>query len=226
MKSTATVLAFGVAIFTALACTASYAQSGPIACGSLENSYGPFDYRTENGHKLAIVEQYHFTPNIQSLVRGNSASLGAELDYTLKASPNHHRALMTMVRLGEKLKSPQPAGAQYSVECYFERALRFKPDDSTARLIYATYLSRNGRVPDATLQLEAATKAAGDNPFTHYNIGRMYFDIKNYDRSLEQAHKAYGLGFSQSTLRDQLKSVGRWTEPQASPALEPAPGTE
>jgi hypothetical protein len=69
--------------------------------------------------------------------------------------------------------------------------------------------------------LEAATKTAGDNPFTHYNIGRIYFDIKNYDRSLEQAHKAYGLGFSQPTLRDQLKSVGRWTEPQASPPQGP-----
>jgi tetratricopeptide (TPR) repeat protein len=206
---------------TLLACTAGYAQTGPSGCGSLENSYGPFDYRADTGNKLRIVEQYHFTPNIQSLVSGNSASVGAELDYTLKASPNHHRALMAMIRLGEKLKSPQPVGAQYSVECYFERALRFKPDDSTARMIYATFLSRNGRLADATLQLEAATKTAGDNPFTHYNIGRIYFDIRNYDRSLEQAHKAYGLGFSQPTLRDQLKSVGRWTEPQASPPQGP-----
>jgi hypothetical protein len=73
--------------------------------------------------------------------------------------------------------------------------------------------------------LEAAAKTAGDNPFTHYNIGRIYFDIKNYDRSLEQAHLAYGLGFSQPTLRNQLKSVGRWTEPQASPTQVPAQAT-
>jgi hypothetical protein len=212
-------------VLTVLACTAGYAQTGPTGCGSLENSYGPFDYRSDTGNKLRIVEQYHFTPNIQSLVSGNSASIGAELDYTLKASPNHHRALMTMIRLGEKLKSPQPVGAQYSVECYFERALRFKPDDSTARMIYATFLSRNGRVADATLQLEAAAKTAGDNPFTHYNIGRIYFDIKNYDRSLEQAHKAYGLGFAQTTLRDQLKGVGRWTEPQESAVQGPVQAT-
>lgn len=222
-----TVKARGLAAWacTLLACTVGYAQTGPSGCGSLENSYGPFDYRTDAANKLRIVEQYHFTPNIQSLVSGNSASVGAELDYTLKASPNHHRALMAMIRLGEKLKSPQPTGAQYSVECYFERALRFKPDDSTARMIYATYLSRNNRMADATIQLETSAKTATDNPFTHYNIGRIYFDIKNYDRALEHAHKAYGLGFSQPTLRDQLKSVGRWTDPQASPPQEPTQTT-
>jgi uncharacterized protein (TIGR02996 family) len=209
-------------LITFITCATAAAQTGPSGCGSLENSYGPFDYRTESANKLKIVEQYHFTPNIQSLVSGNSASVGSELDYTLKASPNHHRALMAMMRLGEKQKSPQPVGAPYSVECYFERALRFRPDDSTARMIYATFLARNGRGPEATLQLEVAAKAAGDNPFTHYNIGRIYFDIKNYERSLEEAHKAYGLGFAQSTLRDQLKSVGKWTEPEQAAAPEPA----
>lgn len=206
-----------------LNCTLAFSQAGPSGCGSLENSYGPFDYRTESGAKLKIVEEYHFTPNIQSLVSGNSASLGSELDYTLKASPNHHRALMTMMRLGEKTKSPQPVGAHYSVECYFERALRFRPDDSTARMIYATFLAKNKREPEAIQQLETAEKAAGDNAFTHYNIGRIYFDIKNYDRSLEQAHKAYALGFTQSTLRDQLKNAGKWKEPEPESAPAPTP---
>lgn len=214
-------LASGLA--TLLTCTLAFGQTGPSGCGSLENSYGPFDYRAESGAKLKIVEQYHFTPNIQSLVSGNSASLGSELDYTLKASPNHHRALMTMMRLGEKTKSPQPVGAQYSVECYFERALRFRPDDSTARMIYATFLAKKKREPEAIQQLETAEKAAGDNAFTHYNIGRIYFDIKNYDRALEQAHKAYALGFAQSTLRDQLKDVGKWKEPEPELTPEPPP---
>lgn len=216
------VLATG--LIALLTCTPAFSQAGPSGCGSLENSYGPFDYRTD-GTKLKVVEQHHFTPSIQSLVSGNSGSLGSELDYTLKASPNHHRALMTMMRLGEKVKSPQPSGAQYSVECYFERALRFRPDDTTARMIYATFLAKNMRQAEATQQLETAEKTAGDNAYTYYNIGRIYFDIKNYDRALEQAHKAYALGFAQSTLRDQLKSVGRWTEPRTSPAQEPEQAT-
>lgn len=217
------VMALAGWLITLITCAAASAQTGPSGCGSLDNSYGPFDYRAESANKLKIVEQYHFTPNIESLVSGNSASVGAELDYTLKASPNHHRALMAMMRLGEKLKSPQPTGAAYSVECYFDRALRFRPDDSIARMIYATFLARNGREPEATLQLEVAAKAAGDNPFTHYNLGRIYFDIKNYERSLDEAHKAYGLGFAQSTLRDQLKSVGKWKEPEQEAEPEPTP---
>lgn len=197
------------------------AQPSAAACGSIDRGgNGPFDYRTERGQNLKVVESFHFTPNIESLISGNSAPLGAELDFTLRAFPNHHRALMAMVRLGEKLKSPQPPGAPHSVECYFERALRFRPDDSTARMIYATFLAKNGREPETIKQLELAATKAGDNAFTHYNIGLIYFDIKNYDQALAQAHVAYSLGFGQSALRDELKSVGKWKE-QEEKSTEP-----
>lgn len=189
----------------------AFGQANPSSCGPIENGYGPFDYRTQRDN-LKVVEQYHFTPTVESLISGSSGAIGGDLDYTLRASPNHHRALMAMMRLGEKLKSPQPTGARYSVECWFERALRFRPDDSTARMIYATYLAKSGREPETIKQLEIATQSAGDNPFTHNNIGLIYFDIKKYDSALVQAHKAYSLGFGQPTLRDRLKSVGKWKE--------------
>lgn len=198
-------------------CSAVSAQSSPSGCGSLENSYGPYDYRIERDGRLKIVEQYHFTPNVESLVRGNSGSVGGELSYTLRASPNHHRALLAMIRLGEKLKSPHPLGSGYSVECWFERALRFRPDDNTARLIYATFLMKDGRNPEAVRQLEVATATAADNAFTQYNAGLIYFDMKNFDAALIQAHRAYGLGFPQPGLRDQLQSVGKWKEPTELP---------
>lgn len=207
-----TFLLAGVSIVFAFSGEVS-AQPSAAGCGALDNgSNGPFDYRTERGSGLKTVEQFHFTPNIENLIGGNSAPLGAELDYTLRAFPNHHRALMAMMRLGEKLKSPQPAKAAHSVECYFERALRFRPDDSTARMIYATFLAKYGRGPEAIKQLEIATAAAGDNAYTHYNIGLIYFDIKDYDQALAQAHRAYGLGFVQPQLRDQLKNAGKWKE--------------
>lgn len=193
------------------------AQESASGCGSLENQYGPFDYRTQKS-KLDIVERFHFTPRVESLVGGQSTgSIAGDLDYTLRAFPNHHRALMAMVRLGEKVKTPQPIGATYSVECYFERALRFHPDDTTARMIYATYLSKIGRVKDAISQLETVSVSAEDNPFTHYNMGLIYFDLHQYDQALAQAHLAYGLGFTQTALRDELQRVGKWTEPQPAP---------
>lgn len=198
-----------------------HAQTGDSACGSLANGYGPYDYRTDKP-KLGIVERYHFTPAVETLIRGSTNVLpGPDLDYTLRASPNHHRALMSMMRYGEKMKSPQPQGAGYSVECYFERAVRFRPDDTIARMLYATFLSKNARTPEAIRQLELATVAAADNGFSHYNIGLIYFDLKKYDKALLQAHKAISLGFLQPALRDQLQSVGQWTEPAVQPLVVP-----
>lgn len=203
----------------------AYAQT-VTACGSLSQGtggYGPYDYRTDKS-KLPIVEGAHFTPAVESLVRGNSAVLpGGDLDYTLRAIPNHHRALMAMMRYGEKMKSPQPQGTRYSVECYFDRALRFRPDDTIVRMIYATFLSKSARVSEAIQQLEQAGASAGNNAFSHYNIGLVYFDLKYYDKALVQAHKAIALGFIQTGLSDRLRSVGKWTVPAPNSEATPAP---
>jgi len=193
------------------------AQTANSACGSLDNgNNGPFDYLVERGRRLSTVEEFHFTPGVESLIRGQSGSVGQDLDYTLSAFPNHHRALMAIMRLGEKTKSSQPPGARYTVECYFQRAIRLRRDDTIARMIYATFLAKASRAQDAVTQLEVATTAAADNPFSHNNIGLVYFDLKEYDKALRQAHKAISLGFVQTTLREQLTRVGKWSEPAAT----------
>lgn len=213
-----------IANFTATAVFAQVAQSN---CGDprqhRSGQFGPYDYRTDKS-KLGIVEDYHFTPAVEALVRGSTSVLpGPDLSYTLGVFPNHHRALLAMVRYGEKMKSPQPPGARYSVNCYFERALRFRPNDAIVRMIYAKHLSKTARKPEAIQQLEQATVFAKDNAFSHYNIGLMYFDLKDYDRALRQAHKAIQLGFPETALRDELQSAGKWTEPPGKPVI--APGT-
>ena len=207
----------------ALACCAasasSWAQSG---CGPLQNAFGPFDYRIEKGNSLHLVESAHFTAPVEALIKGNAGYLGQDLDYTLRAFPNHHRALMSMMRYWEKTKSPQPSDLRYSIECYFQRALQFKPDDTTARLIYATLLGKQSRQAEAVQQVDTAEKYAKDNAFTHYNVGLVYFDLKQYDKSLAQAHIASEMGFSQTGLRDQLQAIGKWKEPSPKPTSDPA----
>lgn len=199
------------------------AQAAPSACGALQNGYGPLDYRTDRGPKLSIVEEYHFTPEVEALVRGATAPLGGDLDYTLRAYPNHHRALISMMRLGEKTKSAVPPSAKYSVECYFDRAIRFRRDDATVRMIYAMYLYSKARAPDAVRQLEVATELASDNPFTHYNIGLVFLDNRDYQRALVQAHRSSELGFTRTELKDRLVAAGKWVEPAAkAAAAEPA----
>ena len=210
-------------IFTLMASFSALAQNNALACGDLKTHYGPFDYRTDRD-KLEIVEQYHFTPEVEALIRGrSSAKLGEDLAYTLSAFPNHHRALMSVMRYGQKLKTPQPEDIPYSVECYFLRALRFRPDDTVARMIYATFLSTNGRSAEALRELAQVGKMAGDNSFTYYNLGLIYLDMKEYEKALTQAHKAMALGFNRTGLRDKLMGAGKWREPEKSPT--PAAGS-
>jgi hypothetical protein len=164
--------------------------------------------------KVAMSERYHFTPKVEALIAGESTQLVAsDLHFMLQNYPNHHRVLVAMVRLGEKEKTPQPRGAPFTIDCYFDRAIRFRRDDVVARMLYANYLAKNSRQADARSQLEAASLLAADNPFTQYNIGLIYLEMKDYDKALAHAHEAYALGFPRSELRDQLKQAGRWKEP-------------
>lgn len=206
-----------VLLLAVLAGGPAFAQTEAVGCGSLENGYGPYDYRTDHS-KLTIVTGAHFTAPVEALIRGNTATRpGGDIDYTLRAIPNHHRALLSMIKLGEKEKTAKPSGSRYSVQCWLERAVSFRPDDAIVRMIYSGFLSSKGNVKDANNQLEFASTYAKDNAFTHYNIGLHYFDLKNYDRALIQAHKAIELGFTHSDLRNQLTAAGKWKEPETAP---------
>lgn len=222
-----------IGLLSALAFPA-FAQPASNICGELGNAYGPYDYRSDRD-KLPIVEGAHFTPEVEALIRGKSSYIGSDLDYTLRAFPNHHRALLSMMKLAERAKNPQPQGARYTIECWFDRAVRFKPDDTIARMFFATYLHKIGREAEASQQVDRAVAVAGDNAFTHHNAGLVYLELKNYDKALQEAHVAYALGFPRPALRDALKAAGKWVEPLAvrdqlksvgrwtDPMSEPAP---
>lgn len=180
-------------------------------CGTLQNAYGPYDYRTDRD-KLPIVDGAHFTPEVEALVRGATGQLGGDLDYTLRAFPNHHRALIAMMRLGERLRTPRAPSAKYDVECYFIRALAFRSGDTTVRMLYAKYLHSDRRKADALQQLSVARKQAGDNAFTHYNVGMLYMDFGETDLALEEAHAALALGFTRTDLRERLVAAGKWVD--------------
>lgn len=192
-------------------------QCGPLREGK---SYGPYDYRYDK-NKLGIVEEFHFQPIVEALIRGRQGGPpGGSLNYTLHAFPNHHRALLALVRYGERTKSLQPEGLKYPIECFFERALRFQEDDNIVRMIYAGFLGKQGRTPDAIKQLDFVLAGSETNALTHYNVGLVYFDIKEYEKALAQAHKALSLGLKQTALQDQLAHIGKWSEP-AEPLVDP-----
>lgn len=201
------------------------AQTNPCGPIFIRNFYGPYDYRTHRG-ALQIVEDFHFTPEIEAGLRGRNGPIGGDINYTLKASPNHHRALITLMQVSRRMKSEQIPGLEWPLECFFDRAIRFQRDDPIVRMLYAQYLTERNRRPDAVKQLDIALEVAGDNPFTHYNIGMLFADAAEWDRALKQAHKAMSLGFPRPELADRLRQAGRWSEPAAAPAsatAAPAP---
>ena len=207
-------------VIGALASPLAAAQQGDPSCGNpFVNGFGPHDYRVEQGQNRKIVEDYHFSTRVESLISGMSSSLGGDIDYTLRAFPNHHRALISMMNLGVKLKNPMPPGAQFSVECYFKRALQFRPDDTIARMIYAKFLATDGRKPEAIRQLEFVVQATKENGFSQYNAGLIYFEMGEFDKALLQAHRALGLGFERpGGLKQQLQKAGKWVDaPPAGP---------
>lgn len=197
------------------------AQMSPEMCGPLTNAYGPYDYRTDK-RQLPIVEGAHFTPEVELLIKGNAGYLGGDLDYTLRAFPNHHRALVSMMRYGEREKALRVPQARYDVECYFVRAVTFKPHDSTARMLFATFLKSKGRQVEALGQLAAAELYVKDNPFSNFNLGLLYFELKDYPNALKFAHKAQALDFPRTDLKDKLIAAGQWSEPPPDVAAEPA----
>ncbi len=193
----------------------SQAVTNPCG-GSFETNdgFGPYDYRV-NKNKLPIVENAHFTPGVEQLFERKTSFFGADIGYTLYRFPNHHRALSAMARLAKRERNDMPRGATYTVECYFERALRFRSDDAVARMLYADFLVQRGRSDDALKQLQVIRKVAGDNAMTHYNLGMIYAEAKQNDFALAEAHKAMALGLKWPGLREKLVKAGAWAEPAA-----------
>ncbi len=196
------------------------AETSDYACGPLQNAYGPYDYRSDKD-KLPIVLGAHFTPDVANLVKGVTGKIGGDIDYTLRAIPNHPAALLAMIRLGEKERTNKPSGARYTVECYLNRAIRFRNDDHMVKIIYASYLAKNGKGNDALKYLNDVADFGEESANLYYNIGLIYLDLKHYDKSLENAHRAYKMGFPLPGLRDRLKKAGKWSEQK--PVVESLP---
>lgn len=202
-------------VFAAAAAAAHGAEDVP-GCGTLKNAYGPFDFRTDKS-KLAIVERFHYAgygPPRSATEYGT----GGNLDYTLRAFPNHHVALTALVGLAfsnRKSKVPYDklVGMNYTIECYLIRAMTFRPDDGVVKMIYALYASKLGKPKQAVQLLEQAKELRPEDANLYYNLGLAYDDLKNYDAALENAHRAYALGFPLPGLRQRLQREGKWRDP-------------
>jgi hypothetical protein len=201
---------------------AAAAQSSQSECPAPSHEFGLLDYRTQKG-ALAAIERVHFTRRVETLVGGaTGARPASDIAYILHRSPNHHRALVSLSKLSQRLTTDQVKDMRYSVTCYFDRAVRYQPEDTVSRLLFAQHLGATGRPELGRQHLAISANYAKDNPLTHYNIGLVAVELKDYARALEHAHIAYAMGVGTTGLRRQLESAGHWADLPAKQSIPTA----
>lgn len=186
-------------------------------CGDIKNAFGPFDFRkaASLAQEYNLVISAHFTPDVEQNIKGNSSYLAGDLDYTLRAWPNHPGALASMSRQGIIEKKLTPNGAKWPVDCYFLRAFQFAPDDGAPHSVYGNHLLAHGKDALAMAEFKRAVELDPENPTINYNAGLAYFKAKDYDKALMHAKKAYALNFPLPGLKNMLVSVGKWDDKPA-----------
>ena len=182
--------------------------------------YGPYDYNKAPANQRQLVEMPHFNDHYQAyLVGKNTARLklsgGIEapasgFSYTLWAFPNHPLALAAMDDLAIKYKSDTPPGAQLRVHCYFQRAVRFVPEDPLVRSLYGYYYARRGKKEEAMGQIAKAEALNSEISSVAVYSAFAYFDIEEFEKSLAAAKRAYQLGYQLPGLRNKLERAGKW----------------
>jgi len=181
-------------------------------CHGGSQGYGPFDYTNpaDVRDKLPIVEHYHFTPEVERLIRGHSGYLLGDLDYTLRAFPNHHRALFALIRYATEPGRQRSGHGKITTppECYLQRALRFQPKDGNLYLLYGLYLHRLKHYPEAETRYRKAVDMMPDNAETHYNLAVLLTDLQRYPEAVAEARTAYRLGYPLSGLKHRLADAG------------------
>jgi tetratricopeptide (TPR) repeat protein len=205
----AILIVWCLSIGSAVSATSLCAMLGP-------NSTDVHDYHDASQQTLlGLVNKAHFGPTIQTLKRGTSSGLiGPDLNYALDVFPNHYKALDVASRLSIKQNTPKVAGARCTVEGWFERAIEFRPKDPFVRMAYGMHLHRLNKTDQAIEQFKLADKFAPDNANLAYNLGLLYFDLKQYDKAMTFAEKAYTADFPLDGLKKKLKQVGKWVEPK------------
>ncbi len=161
--------------------------------------------------RLKTVEKNHFNSDVRNLVRGQTVTHpGGDIMFILGHFPNHIPALEALVRLAFRDRTTKPAGIKNPVQCTLERAVAFRPDDPMTRTLYGVYLARMKQNDKAIEQLEMAEESRPNDANVLYNLGLLYFEKKDYERSLAYAKRAYAAGFPLPGLKEKLIAAGRW----------------
>jgi tetratricopeptide (TPR) repeat protein len=174
---------------------------------------GPNDYYSASSSKrigrvLRSVEKLHLYKGINDFNNHHLSIACDEIDFTLRWFPNHPKGLQFLTVLFDKNSCPNGKTA----EGYFDSAIRFRPNDAIAHILYGLYLHKKGVLDKALNQYNIALTLAPESADLHYNLGLLYVELKDYDKALYHAQKAYQIGFPLPWLREKLHKLGVWSE--------------
>ena len=163
-----------------------------------------------------MVELNHFTPKVEQLQGGlNSTGPTTDIDYTITKFPNHHRALNSALQwhLMERDATPRQGTGfvlKTPMECYFQRALNYAPDDAITHMLYAALLQREARPEQAAKHYETARELAPNTPNIEYNYALLLLDLERYSEARDIAEKLYAQGFPLLGLKNRLVAQEQW----------------
>ena len=227
MTTPMTPLALIVTLFFSLFFTSSALSAGRApwvgldlqdrVCRGRAQGVGPLDYnapRDRNSKLFDMVVGAHFNSKVENLVSGAKRGNGllTDLDYTIRAVPNHSKALYSLIRyqLDDKNLHQFKYDNLPHVECYLQRAIYFVPKDYTPRMLYGIYLQKRGNLEQALSHYRDAEKINPYQRTLQYNMGLLLFKMDRMEESLVYAKRAYALKAPFPGLKRMLTKAGVW----------------
>lgn len=193
-------------------------------CTGGAEGFGPYDYfdvdeetdplygkgRYWEANKVHTDRARLLLDRPRPMSQGDFQLAMSNLDYTLRAFPNDPRALQYMVEIDHVLRNSQRrlASEYPPPECYFERAIHFRPEQPHIPLLYGIYLNKRDLPEREILQYEQALRLNNEFAEAHYNLGLALAKLRRFDDALPHASKAYQLGFPLQGLRRILVANG------------------
>lgn len=189
------------------------------------NDIGPWDYydpinSTPNGANpmgnIKRVTNVHLKPGMLRMETKASGSFSSDIDYTLRAIPNHPAGLDLASRLEHRLQQPSSANIRMlryekpvrTAECYFQRAIALAPNRFYTYVVYGIHLHRFGKYDAANKAYERALALGSNSIETNYNYGLSLVKTGRYADAEQQARLAYQGGFPLPGLRNLLQQHG------------------
>ena len=182
-----------------------------VDCGDpfYNGDSGPYDYNDSEVRptKIRTIERNHFTRQVESLIQGQSQfDPAGDIDFTLRAVPNHHRALYAISKY--ELQRGRIDRRWRSADCYFDRAMRFRPNDPVVYMLHGLHHAMRDKHKKALESYEIAKQKMPASVELHYNIALSLIALGEYDEARESAKFAYDGGFPLPGLRRKLERLG------------------